>query len=124
MTCPLFASFPLIFPLFCELSFALIGNEFYSALCFLVLLKKLIKVFLVFIQFVFECRFYSSLNFLWCLWSFRVHDICSSCVVKKLGNFLLRVVPGILPAIFFTSSNFFFALPHFAAFSTFCVKSF
>ena len=35
-----------------------------------------------------------------------VHNSCSSCVVKSMGRFFLRVVSGILPAMFFfTSSN-------------------
>ena len=41
------------------------------------------------------------LNFLLHLWRFWLHKSCSSCLAISLGNFLLRVVSGILPAIFF-----------------------
>ena len=41
---------------------ALIAKELYSALCFPVLLKKL-SFSSFFVQFVFECRFFSSIIF-------------------------------------------------------------
>ena len=41
------------------------------------------------------------LIFLGHLWRFRVHNTCSSCLVISMGNFLLRVVSGILSAMFF-----------------------
>ena len=52
-------------PLFCEFSIALIAKELYSAFCFLVLLKNthVNNFYSIFVQFVFECRFFSSLNF-------------------------------------------------------------
>ena len=83
-------------------SIALIGKEFYSALCFLVLLKIPHKVFLVFFNSIcFWMPFLLFLKFLWRLWKFRLHNSYSRCVVESMGNFLLQVVYGILPAMFF-----------------------
>ena len=82
---------------------ALIAKEF----CFLELFKKLkLKnlIFLVFfVQFVFECRFFSSLNVLWHLCRVRVHNCWYNCLVLSMGNFV-RVVSGILSAMFFLRS--------------------
>ena len=49
----------------CELFIALIAQEIYSALCFLVLFKKLLNLIFssFFVPIVFECRFYSFSNF-------------------------------------------------------------
>ena len=40
----------------------------------------------------------------WHLWRFRVYNSCSSCSLISVGNFLLRVVSGILPSMFFLRS--------------------
>ena len=90
MTCPLFS----------EIFIALIASELFSALSFLVPIKKTLNFSSFFVQFVFECRFYSFLNFLWHLRRFSIHNKCSSCLVLRMGNFRLRVVSGILPAMF------------------------
>ena len=88
-------------PLFCELFIALIAKEFFSAFCFLVLLKKLFVVFLfnLFLNAVSIFRY-----FLWHLSRSRLLNSCSSLLVITMGNFFLRVVSGILPAVFFLRS--------------------
>ena len=84
MSYPPYYNLPIVL---CEFFIALIAKEPYSALCFLVLIKKSHLVFIVFfVEFVVECRFY-SLIFLWHLWRFRVHNSCSSCLVIIMGNF-------------------------------------
>ena len=57
-----------------------------------------------FFSICFWMPFLLFLKFLWRLWRLGVHNCCSSCVVKIMGNFLLRVVSGILPAMFFLRS--------------------
>ena len=81
-----------------------------------------IKNLLSFIVFFFNL-FLNAVSFfpyfLWYLWRLRVHNSCSSCLVISMGNFRLRVVSGILPAVFFYFVELFFRFTHFAAFSTF-----
>ena len=85
--------------LFCEFFIALIAKGGTSlGFMFPWTIKKLISSSF-FVQFVFERRFYSFLNFLWNLWRFRVHNGFSSCLAISMDNFFVRVVSGILPAI-------------------------
>ena len=67
-------------------------------------LKKLINFLVFFCSICFWMPFLFFLNFLWRLWKFRVHNSCSSCLVISMGNFFIRVVSGILPAMFFVFS--------------------
>ena len=94
-------------PLFCDLFIALIAKQLYSALCFLVLLRRTLSFSSFFVQFFFECRFYFSLFFYGIC--FRVRDSCTSCLVISMGNVLLRFVSGILTAMFFLRSVHIFS---------------
>ena len=93
---------------FCELHCSN-WNRTFLALCFLVLLKNSFSFSSSFVQIVFECRFYPSLKILWNLWSFMVHNSCSSCLIINMGSFQLPVVSGFLPALFFLRSDHIFS---------------
>ena len=90
----------MICPLIYALFIALIVKELYSVLCFRVLLKNSLNFSNSFVQFLFEFRFHSFLNIFMAFWRSIVHNGCSSRLVISMGNFLFRVVTGILPAVF------------------------